>query len=113
MSDWMTIPGKLQAAGFTVCYERISYAASNPLWRSLATCSLMAHHRSSIWLPPMPQGFRRITASSTVQSSCCEIMPEAFASDAELACIRRSFPSSCPSGVEDCSEYFCPAQLVE
>ena len=36
MNDWMAIPGKLQAAGFSVCYERISYAASNPLWRARA-----------------------------------------------------------------------------
>ena len=36
MNDWMTIPGKLQAAGFNVCYERISYALSNPLWRAKA-----------------------------------------------------------------------------
>ena len=36
MNDWMSIPAKLQDAGFTVCYERISYAASSPLWRATA-----------------------------------------------------------------------------
>jgi hypothetical protein len=36
MSGWMTIPAKLKDAGFTVCYERMSYEASNPLWRATA-----------------------------------------------------------------------------
>lgn len=35
-ADWMDIPGTLQAAGFSVCYDRISYAPSNPLWRAKA-----------------------------------------------------------------------------
>ena len=29
---WQAITAKLHQAGFTVCYERISYEASNPLW---------------------------------------------------------------------------------
>ena len=44
MNDWMTIPAKLQDAGFTVCYERISYAASNPLWRATA------HRDRRVWI---------------------------------------------------------------
>jgi hypothetical protein len=36
MSGWMAIPAKLKDAGFTVCYERMSYEASNPLWRATA-----------------------------------------------------------------------------
>ena len=35
-TDWKSIPGRLQAAGFTVHYDRISYAPSNPLWRANA-----------------------------------------------------------------------------
>jgi hypothetical protein len=35
-ADWKAIPGRLQAAGFTVYYDRISYAPSNPLWRANA-----------------------------------------------------------------------------
>jgi len=37
-TDWRTIPGRLQAAGLSVCYERISYAPANPLWRATAQC---------------------------------------------------------------------------
>lgn len=36
MNAWMSIPAKLRGVGFTVCYERISYAPSNPLWRATA-----------------------------------------------------------------------------
>lgn len=35
-TDWKTIPGKLNAAGFTVCYDRISYDLKNPVWRANA-----------------------------------------------------------------------------
>jgi hypothetical protein len=35
-TDWNAIPLKLKAAGFTVFYERISYAPENPLWRAHA-----------------------------------------------------------------------------
>ena len=36
MNGWMAIPAKLTDAGFTVCYERMSYEAANPLWRATA-----------------------------------------------------------------------------
>lgn len=35
-ADWNAIPARLQAAGFTVHYDRISYAPSDPLWRANA-----------------------------------------------------------------------------
>lgn len=36
MNAWMSIPANLRGVGFTVCYERISYTPSNPLWRATA-----------------------------------------------------------------------------
>ena len=35
-ADWKSIPGRLQVAGFTVFYERISYETTTPLWRAHA-----------------------------------------------------------------------------
>ena len=35
-TEWTAIPTKLQNAGFTVSYSRISYAPENPLWRANA-----------------------------------------------------------------------------
>jgi len=35
-TDWTAIPLNLKAAGFTVFYERVSYEATNPLWRAKA-----------------------------------------------------------------------------
>ncbi len=35
--DWTAIPGKLKAAGFTISYDRISYASEHPLWCARAS----------------------------------------------------------------------------
>ena len=35
-NDWTGIPGRLMGAGFSVCYDRISYDASHPLWSAKA-----------------------------------------------------------------------------
>jgi hypothetical protein len=36
-NDWQMIPGQLKGKGFTVLYERVSYAPENPLWRARAS----------------------------------------------------------------------------
>jgi hypothetical protein len=35
-TDWMGITASLNAAGFSVSYERISYEPDQPLWRATA-----------------------------------------------------------------------------
>ena len=35
-TEWTAIPTKLQEAGFTVSYCRISYSSESPLWRASA-----------------------------------------------------------------------------
>ncbi|MEO6741458.1 MAG: hypothetical protein ABIP20_14505 [Chthoniobacteraceae bacterium] len=36
-TDWTAIPGRLKDAGFTLCYERISYDPARPLWSAKAS----------------------------------------------------------------------------
>ncbi len=34
--DWTDIPGRIESAGFSVCYGRISYDPDRPLWSAKA-----------------------------------------------------------------------------